>query len=486
MGFYAPAGSVLPLACPGWGFCPGRADDTENAVPGSIPTVVAQGKKVSLITESEAAQTNVTTLDLPLELELEDEAAFNRTAVRLHVASLLGIPMEAVALSRDSTTRRRLGVLVHFTIRIDQAYASDVDARIGELWSTIEADDARGDGADEGGSGTSDEGSGGSGGDDYPLFASLLSEALGSQVNISRATAPVEVSRIVTLNQTVTRLAIVDCGAGFWGANGKCIPCSKGTFKPAGSDATECLPCAAGTYQPDIQAVECLPCLAGHYCAEGSAAALPCPGGTRVNKSIEVMTREEDCIVCPVGYSCSVGSEEAVLCSAGTYGDVERLERCFSCEAGKFADVEGATACKQCLAGAFCPRGASIALPCEAGSYSNLTNISLASQCEPCPMGHACATGSLAPAPCTPGSIAPTSRSSVCTPCSPGTYQPDSGGLQCLMCGAGNYSASILSCEPCSSCFETSSSALFEDTAPSARLVAPGSMPLLERSPSAA
>ena len=72
----------------------GRADDTENVVPGSSPTVVTQGKTVSLITESEAAETNVTTLDLPVELELEDESTINHTAVRLHVASLL----------RDKTT----------------------------------------------------------------------------------------------------------------------------------------------------------------------------------------------------------------------------------------------------------------------------------------------------------------------------------------------------------------------------------------------
>ena len=242
--------------------------------------------------------------------------------------------------------RRRLGLFVQFTIRIDQAYASAVDARIGELWRSVEVGDARGDGADEGGSGTSDEGSGGSGGDDYPLFASLLSEALGSQVNISRATAPVEVSRVVTLNQTVTRLAIVDCGAGFWGANGKCIPCAKGTYKPVGSDATECLACAAGTYQPATQAVRCPPCLEGHYCAEGAASALPCPGGTRVNKSIDVMTKEEDCIVCPVGYSCPVGSKEAMNCRAGTYGNDKGLARCISCAAGRFADASGATACK--------------------------------------------------------------------------------------------------------------------------------------------
>ena len=181
-------------------------------------------------------------------------------------------------------------------------------------------------------------------------------------------------------------------------------------------------------------------------------SALPCPGGTRMNKSLPVMIREEDCIVCGIGTACPVGSKEATPCALGTYSAFERQDACASCEPGTFADTEGATVCRQCEAGGYCPRGASIPLPCKAGSFSNMTNLSLASQCARCLIGHACTTGSVKPAKCSPGSIAPTTGVATCQPCSPGTYQPGVGGVSCLGCPAGSYSANILSCEPCQVC----------------------------------
>ena len=433
MGYYSPAGSVLPVECPGWGFCPGRAHDTENGDhPGSIPTVIAQGKRASLTTINEAIMTNVTTLDLPIELEMKDETALNETAVRLHVALLLDLPLEAVSLSRSQEARRRLDVRVVFTVSIDPTLVSSAEmAALAARWSR---------GGEEMGSGAADGA--------FEPLAALLSEALGAEVNVSKAIAPVSASRIITLNRTITRLVLTDCGPGYWGANGKCIACSKGTYKPDGS-VSECLSCPPGSYQPSTSAIDCLQCTPGYYCAESAVLALPCPGGTRMNKSLPVMTREEDCIVCPIGTACPVGSEKAIPCGAGTYSDIERQASCRSCAPGSFADAEGATACKQCQAGGYCPRGASIPLPCKAGFFSNRNNLSLASQCELCLVGHACTTGSIEPVPCSPGSIAPTTGLATCQPCKPGTFQPDFGGVSCLGCGAGNYSANILSCEPC-------------------------------------
>ena len=438
LGYYSPAGSVLPVECPGWGFCPGRAHDTENGDhPGSIPTVIAQGKKASLTTVNKIIRTNVTTLDLPIELEMNDEAALNETAVRLHVATLLGLPLEAVLLSRSQEARRRLDVRVVFTVSIDPTLVNSTEmAALAALWSG---------GVEEVSSGAAD---GVFEDDAYLPLAALLSEALGAEVNVSRAMTPVMASRIMTLNQTITRLVLTDCGPGYWGANGKCIACSKGTYKPDGS-LSECLNCPPDSYQPSTSAIDCLQCTPGYYCAEGAVLALPCPGGTRMNKSLAVMTREEDCIVCPIGTACPVGSEKAIPCGAGTYSDIERQASCRSCAPGSFADAEGATACKQCEAGGYCPRGASIPLPCKAGFFSDRNNLSLASQCERCLVGYACTTGSIESAPCSPGSIAPTIGLATCQPCQPGTFQPDFGGVSCLGCGAGNYSANILSCEPC-------------------------------------
>ena len=49
-----------------------------------------------------------------------------------------------------------------------------------------------------------------------------------------------------------------------------------------------------------------------------------------------------------------------------------------------------ATACDVCLAGHYCEAGASVALPCAAGSYSNATNLTSAGECTTCDAGAAC------------------------------------------------------------------------------------------------
>ena len=87
------------------------------------------------------------------------------------------------------------------------------------------------------------------------------------------------------------------------------------------------------------------------YCAEGSAAALPCPAGKRNDASLTVMVSESDCIVCPEGTFCSVGSAEAQPCAPGTYNDVPQQETCAKCAAGTFQQLEGQTACFSCTAG---------------------------------------------------------------------------------------------------------------------------------------
>ena len=92
------------------------------------------------------------------------------------------------------------------------------------------------------------------------------------------------------------------------------------------------------------------------YCAEGSAAALPCPAGKRNDASLTVMVSESDCIICPEGTFCSVGSAEAQPCAPGTYSDAPEQETCNKCAAGTFQVLEGQTACDNCTAG--CARDA--------------------------------------------------------------------------------------------------------------------------------
>ncbi len=87
------------------------------------------------------------------------------------------------------------------------------------------------------------------------------------------------------------------------------------------------------------------------YCAEGAAAALPCPAGKRKDATLSVMDAESDCIVCPVGTFCPVGSAEAQACAPGTFNDQPQQETCTKCAAGSFQALEGKTACEVCTPG---------------------------------------------------------------------------------------------------------------------------------------
>ena len=87
------------------------------------------------------------------------------------------------------------------------------------------------------------------------------------------------------------------------------------------------------------------------YCAEGSAAPLPCPGGTHKDVSLTVMTSVADCVICPTGTFCSVGSETPTDCAPGTFNDQLNASTCVNCVAGTFQAVAGSTACEQCTPG---------------------------------------------------------------------------------------------------------------------------------------
>ena len=87
------------------------------------------------------------------------------------------------------------------------------------------------------------------------------------------------------------------------------------------------------------------------FCAEGAAAALPCPAGKRKDASLSVMDSESDCIICPEGTFCPVGSALAQPCAPGTYNAQSQQETCAKCAAGTFQALEGQTACDACTAG---------------------------------------------------------------------------------------------------------------------------------------
>ena len=166
-------------------------------------------------------------------------------------------------------------------------------------------------------------------------------------------------------SQTLTLMTSVD----------QCIVCPSGTFCPVGSDIpTNCAPgtfndgpgnetcanCEAGSFQDASGKTACKSCTQGYYCASGSAAPLPCPGGTHKDATLTVMTSVDQCIVCPAGTFCSVGSASPTPCAPGTYNPLAEQSTCVNCAAGTFQALAGNTTCLPCTPG--CARSRSISM----------------------------------------------------------------------------------------------------------------------------
>ena len=67
---------------------------------------------------------------------------------------------------------------------------------------------------------------------------SVLSAELG--VDVLDAPSPVLGTKLTLRNTTVSTVVVVECPPGHWGANGECIPCAKGMFRPGGSNGAGC------------------------------------------------------------------------------------------------------------------------------------------------------------------------------------------------------------------------------------------------------
>ena len=237
-GFYAPAGSIEPTSCPSWGFCPGRQEDTVNDVPGSIPIVIPDGQQAEMRTETVEQMMEQTLLQLPLQVEVDDLDKVDETAIRLEVATMLEVPLSAISL--DLGTSRR---------RLDRVRPTPVHRRLTTRQFTFSiADEARVDTATAAALAAQWSNS----------SPSQLSATLG--INVISASAPVVTTQARIQNVTVSIMTVVDCPPGFWGANGECVACSKGTYRPGGGNTTGCLECSAGTYQPFDGGSECIIC----------------------------------------------------------------------------------------------------------------------------------------------------------------------------------------------------------------------------------
>ena len=104
------------------------------------------------------------------------------------------------------------------------------------------------------------------------------------------------------------------------------------------------------------------------------------------------------------------GAEDSAfpyLCPAGVVGGTSPGEQSgpgcsASCPAGSLcgpATVQPA----RCNRGHYCPRGTAVAIPCEAGRFSNSSSLASEEGCDECYLGHWCSQGSERAQPCKAG-----------------------------------------------------------------------------------
>ena len=220
---------------------------------GSIPIVIPDGQQTRTQTEIVEQVVNQTVLELPLQVEVVSVNALNETAIRLQVASMLDVPLHAISLNLGASRRRldyqgtarsRRLVALDFIVTITDAPTVDISS-VESLWKS--------------------------------KSVSVLSAELG--VDVIDAPSPVVATKLTIRNVTVSTVVVVECPPGYWGANGKCIPCAKGTYRPSGAKWVGCEECVSGTYQPFLSGTECTVCGACHTLSPNLSPiiSLTCP-----------------------------------------------------------------------------------------------------------------------------------------------------------------------------------------------------------------
>jgi hypothetical protein len=211
-----------------------------------------------------------------------------------------------------------------------------------------------------------------------------------------------------------------------------------GSADPALQKSATCAGrCPAGSLCPAPATFELTPCKPGSHCPEGSAVAIPCSTGRWGNATN--LASDTECTQTAPGFFAPTGSVHPTPCAAGTVAPTRGLGGCVLCEPGTYQDGIGATQCKPCEAGAYCPSGASAALPCKEGSFTQWTDLASAEQCTRTVPGFFAPTGSVQPIACPMGAVAPTFSLGRCADCEPGTFQNDRGRTGCAPCALGAH-----------------------------------------------
>ncbi|RQX68437.1 putative GCC2 and GCC3 domain protein [Toxoplasma gondii CAST] len=262
------------------------------------------------------------------------------------------------------------------------------------------------------------------------------------------------------------------CGGGVT----KPEPCPKGSSRVAagGRYSVDCSECPAGFYCPE--ALKPAPCPAGHYCPAGSRYPIPCP--ERHYSPAEKESEAGACrlclagyyceaghgaltsgSLCPAGFYCPTGTGTPYPCPAGTYAPSrgsKEPSHCVPCPAAHFCAQGSPQPTGECPSGTFCPQGTSVPQPCPAG-FSCPAGATKPDSCPPshycpgvlgealkCPLGTYCPVGAQFPELCPAGTfsnLVSAERNTVqggCTLCPKGRFREHGASNVCRPCGAGH------------------------------------------------
>ena len=215
-------------------------------------------------------------------------------------------------------------------------------------------------------------------------------------------------------------------------SNETCLECLAGSYSlRSGSDL--CQTCEPGTYSNipgSNSSFDCLSCENGKFSTvRGGNSSLACtacyPG------SFSSRSGASECVQCFVGkYSTAVSSTSSYscsLCSTGKYNELNGSSLCIYCTAGKYSSILGAdtvATCKSCVSGKYSSQDAAntseACVPCNAGSFSNLTDLS------------ACYF-------CAAGTFSDLFGSTSCAVCQAPAFSSQLGGTTCLQCLLGMF-----------------------------------------------
>lgn len=218
--FYSPSGSEYPVPCPSWGFCAGRALDTENR--GAIPVAIPKGQFRDIVEVVEEVITHRDVLRQSIGLDLSSSIpAVNETALRLGLATVYGVPMMALSLRRtnEAPSGRQLGAQITFSLEIDVSLFLNGLKNRSDGYNITQITN----------------------------LAQTLWEAQRNELaSILGYIVDSEDIEIATIQSNSTRilqqLQIVSCPPGFWGADGRCVECTPGFFDN-GTTISGCTPC---------------------------------------------------------------------------------------------------------------------------------------------------------------------------------------------------------------------------------------------------